>query len=380
MDFAYSDEQRALREIAGRLLDERFTDEFRRLFARSGAAYDEELWAALAQSGLLGTAIDPEHGGSGLGLTGLSLLLEEQGRTLAAVPLFATLVLGARPLERFGTPAQRGLLHEVLAGGALLSAALEEAGETFGAPRTRADPAAGGWRVNGVKTCVPYAAQARALLVSVCTPDEPARLLLIDSGAPGLTVEDQHSSSGEPQGRVSFAAVPVSDRDWLGQGAGPLQWLIDQARVAQAAWQLGLLREALRRAAAYVTERRQFGRPVGSFQAVQHRLADCFIDLEALHSAYLRAVWALDAGQEASAAALSAHCWAVQAGQRISHAVQHVHGGLGADLEYPIHAYYLRSKQLGLALGGALPALAQLGAQLAAGRVAPFTASGDAHA
>ena len=111
MDFNYSEEQRALRELAGRLFAQRFTDEQRKLFRRGGDAYDATLWAALAEVGVLGTAIAPAQGGSGLGLTELCLVLEEQGRTLAALPLLASLVLGALPLQKFGTSAQRALLE-----------------------------------------------------------------------------------------------------------------------------------------------------------------------------------------------------------------------------------------------------------------------------
>ena len=158
MDFSYSEEQRALRELARRLFAERFTDEFRKSFARGDQPFDAVLWAALAEAGVLGTAIEAAQGGSGLGLTELALVLEEQGRTLAAVPVFATLVLGALPLQRFGSSAQRLLLRGVAAGEVLLTAALEERGNAaMLEPSTLAEPIAGGWRLTGVKTCVPYA-------------------------------------------------------------------------------------------------------------------------------------------------------------------------------------------------------------------------------
>ena len=171
--------------------------------------------------------------------------------------------------------------------------------------------------------------------------------------------------------------MPVSAADRLGeqpeQAARALGWTLERARVALAALQLGIVTEALRRAAAYVSERRQFGRPVGSFQAVQHRLADCYIDVEALRSAYLRAVWALDAHLDVPAEVLTARWWAARAGHRVSHAVQHVHGGIGADIEYPVHAFFLAAKQVELCLGGATPVLAALGRALAGGAVRPFT-------
>jgi 3-oxocholest-4-en-26-oyl-CoA dehydrogenase beta subunit len=377
MDFHYAEEQRALRELAGRLFAQRFTDEHRKLFRRGGDAYDAVLWAALAESGVLGTAIAPAQGGSGLGLTELCLVLEEQGRTLAALPLLASLVLGALPLQKFGNPAQRALLQEVGNGRLLLSAALEEAGGDPLEPATAARPMAGGWRLTGEKTCVPYAAQAQYLLVSARTEAHGARLFLVPTGASGVNVQPQHSTSGEPQGLLRLHDVPIGAAELLGSSpesaAQALTWTLERAHVALAALQLGVVTEALRRAAAYVSERCQFGRPLGSFQAVQHRLADCYIDIEALRSTYLRAVWALDTGLESQAEVLAAKWWAAQAGHRVTHAVQHVHGGLGADVDYPVHAYFLAAKQVELALGGATPVLAAIGRELAGGAVRPFT-------
>jgi alkylation response protein AidB-like acyl-CoA dehydrogenase len=378
MDFSYSEEQTALRELARRLFAERFTDAFRKTFARGGLNYDATLWGALAEAGVLGTAIGADQGGSGLGLTELLLVLEEQGRTLAAVPTFATLVLGALPLERFGNAAQRALLPQVARGELLFSAALEEPGNAqLLAPATLAQPVTGGWRISGLKSCVPYALDVQCLLVSASTPDAVARLFLIDPRAPGVELRAQQSTSGEPQGEVRLAGVLAGPADLLGTDARPLRYLVECAQVALASWQLGVLEEAVRRAAAYVCERQQFGRPIGSFQAVQHRLADCYIDLEALRSAYLAAVWALDAGRNAPGEVRCAKWWAAYAGHRVSHAVQHVHGGLGADVEYPVQAFFLQAKQLEVALGGATPTLAAIGAALACGAVPAFTTESE---
>ncbi len=371
MDFSYSEEQEALRQLARRLLGERFTDEHRKNFRRSGAAYDAALWEKLARAGILGTAIAVEHGGSGLGLTELGLLLEEQGAALAAVPLLATLVLGALPVQQFGNAAQRTLLRAVAGGTTLFSAALEECGGEVSAPQTRATPHEGGWRLEGSKSCVPYGSEAQYLIVSATTAGGP-RLFFVERATPGLTMTPQHSSSGEPQAQLDLAAVRLPGAALLG-GAEALPWLLARARIALAALQVGIIGEALRRAAAYVSERRQFGRPLGTFQAVQHRLADAFIDLEALRSVYWQGVSSVDCGEPAEAAALTAKWWAAEAGHRVTHSVQHLHGGLGADVEYPVHAYFLWAKQVELALGAAAPLLAAFGTRLAAGAVTPLT-------
>jgi alkylation response protein AidB-like acyl-CoA dehydrogenase len=374
VDFSYTQEQRDLRDTAARMLTQRFTDEFRKRFSRGSEALDAPLWSAFATAGLLGAGIGAGYGGSGLGLTELCLMLEEQGRTLAVIPLLETLVLGALPLERFGRTHHRELLHQVAAGTLILTAALEEPGSTdLDSLQTRAEPAGAGFRLSGVKTCVPYAQQAGYLLVAALTHGE-RRVFVVPRGARGLQIQAQRGTSSTPQGLVSLTDVQVPAADALGSDGGDVVgWMLERGRVGVCALQLGVAQEALRRGVAYTCERRQFGRPLGSFQAVQHRLADCYIDIEALRSAYLRAVWALDAQVQAAAEVLAAKWWAAQCGHRVTHAVQHVHGGLGADIEYPVHAFFLRAKELELTLGGAQLSLAAIGHELRAGAVRPFT-------
>jgi alkylation response protein AidB-like acyl-CoA dehydrogenase len=142
-------------------------------------------------------------------------------------------------------------------------------------------------------------------------------------------------------------------------------WLHERALVASAVLQAGVSERALRMTADYVRERVQFGVPIGSFQAVQHRCADGFIDLEALRWSAWRAAWRLAEGLPAAREAAVAKFWAADAGSRIANAALHLHGGLGADVDYPIHRYFLRSKALELCLGGAAPQLAWLGSELA---------------
>jgi 3-oxocholest-4-en-26-oyl-CoA dehydrogenase beta subunit len=376
VDFSYSQEQKDLRDVAARMLSQRFTDEFRRSFSRGNEAFDATLWSSCADAGLLGAAIGTAFGGSGLGLIEMCLMLEEQGRTLAAIPLLETLVLGAMPLERFGRPGHRELLREVAAGKLILTAALEEPGSAGLQLQTRAESSGAGFRLSGVKTCVPYAQQAGYLLVPALVAGV-TRVFVVPCNAAGMELRMQRGTSGVPQAQVTLAGVAASAADLLGADSDVdvAAWILERARLGTCALQLGVAQEALRRAVAYTSERQQFGRPLGSFQAVQHRLADGYIDVEALRSAYLRAVWALDASGPAGAEVLCAKWWAAQCGHRVTHAVQHVHGGLGADIEYPVHAFFLRAKELELSLGGAQSMLAAIGHELRGGAVRPFTYS-----
>ncbi len=144
-----------------------------------------------------------------------------------------------------------------------------------------------------------------------------------------------------------------------------MSWLEERAQVGLAALQLGIAEEALRRTAAYTSQRKQFGKPIGSFQGVSLRAADAYIDVEALRSTLWQAIWRLEEGLPATAQVAAAKWWACRGGQRVVHSAQHLHGGIGADLDYPIHRYFLWARQVELTLGGAAPQLARIGAQLA---------------
>ncbi|WP_380875014.1 putative acyl-CoA dehydrogenase [Sphingomonas sp. DBB INV C78] len=375
MDFALTEDQMSLRDLAAQILSDSSNDESLRAFAKDDRPFDDGLWKTLADAGLLGIAIPESKGGLGFGLIELGLLLEEQGRTLAPVPLHATLVAGALPIAAFGDEAQQAILSRVIAGEAVLTAALEEVGNHDPArPMLRATRSGNGWTLDGVKSAVPYGAQAQRILVPA-TSEEGVIVFLIDPATAGVEIAAQQSTSPEPQAEISFRAAQVSGDDVLGsmeQGGEIARWIVDRARAGLAALQVGICQEALKRTAAYSSERIQFDRPLGSMQAVQHRAADGFIDVEAMRSTALRAAWLLDQGIAAPAEVETAKYWAAIGGHRVSHSAQHLHGGLGADMDYPIHRFFLAAKQVELALGGAQPMLAAIGREIAAGNTEPL--------
>lgn len=376
MDFSLSEDQVSLKELAARILTDTVTDEALKTFEASGEAYDAALWQTLAEAGLLGIAIPEEQGGLGLGLQDLGLLLEQAGRTLAPVPLHATLVLGALPLARFGSDAQKAVLADVVAGTAVLTAALEEVGnQDYANPMTRGARSGDGWVLNGQKTAVPYGGQASRILVPAMTESGPV-VFVLDPATAGVEINPQQGVSREPQAELRLNNVQLGNDAVLGspeQGADILRWLVDLGRAFLAAYQVGLCEEALRRTAAYTSERVQFGRPIGSMQGVQHRMADGFIDLEAMRSATMRALWLLDEGRDAAAEIATAKYWAAIGGHRISHTAQHLHGGIGADIDYPLHRFFLAAKRVELSLGGTQPLLAEIGRQIAAGATQPLS-------
>jgi alkylation response protein AidB-like acyl-CoA dehydrogenase len=377
MEFSLSEDQTSLRDLAAQVLGDGSNDETLRAFAADPRSYDRDLWHTLAQTGLLGAGIDAEYGGSGFGLFALGLILEEQGRTLAPLPLLSTLVLGAMPIQKFGSEEQKARwLPAVVRGEAILTAAIDEVrGVNPTRPMLHAERDGRGWRLNGMKSAVPYGADAQLWLVPAMAGSAPA-MFLVDPQTPGIEASLQRSTSMEPQVQIRFADCRVTDADMLGsveQGESIIRWTVQCGQVGLCAIQLGVTAEALRRTARYTQERVQFGRPIGSMQAVQHRAADAFIDVEAMRSTYLRAAWTLSRNEASVTEIATAKYWAAIGGHRVVHAAQHLHGGVGADISYPIHRYFLTATQVGLALGGAQPMLALIGSEIAAGKAARLT-------
>lgn len=372
MDFAFSDEQQAIRSLAREILSAEATPE-RVKQAEAGAFVDRALWKQCAEANLLGIAIAEEHGGMGMGLLELCVLLKEVGRAVAPGPWFATLALGALPIAAFGTAEQqRDWLPRVAAGEALLSGAMEDAGSRQRqSPATRArkdSEAAGGWTLHGAKRALPCAGEAAALLIPAAPEGEQrADLFLAAADGAGISLLPQRISTGEPRCdlRLDGAAAQRLGASRTAEEGGPLTWLEAHALAALCAMQVGVSESAMRIAAKYTSEREQFGVPIGSFQAVQQRLADCYVDLEAMRWTLWRAASRLAAGRPALREARIAKWWAAEAGARIAAATLHLHGGIGADVDYPIHRHFLWSKSLELQLGGAGESEAALGRQLA---------------
>jgi alkylation response protein AidB-like acyl-CoA dehydrogenase len=367
MNFTLSEEQQTIRELARGILEAEATQERLRAAERTADWHDAALWKQLAASNLLGIAIAEAHGGMGMGFAELCVLFEELGRAATPSAAFATLALGALPLARFGSAAQRARwLPRVASGDALLSAALDDAGSADAfAPATRTRRDGAGWLLEGAKRFVPHARAASALLVPARTPDGVA-VFVVEAGAAGLAMTARTISTGEPLCDVALGGVRVDDDARLpADGVAVLRWTHARALVALAALEVGVCDRALAITAGYTRERIQFGVPIGSFQAVQHREADAFIDLEAMRWTAWRAAVRLAEELPAEREARVAKFWAADAGPRIVNAALHLHGGTGSDVDYPIHRYFLWSKALELALGGASAQLAALGADIA---------------
>jgi len=353
MDFTTTEDQQALVGLATQILGEQSTK--KRLDALP-TWYDEELWRQLASAGIVGAALKEDVGGLGLGFTELALLLEQVGAHVAQVPLFDTVLCAALPIDQFGTEQQRqALLPGITAGTSLVTAAFVESGrDDLRQPTTTFSEG----QVTGSKTSVPLADRAERLLVSATTPDGPVLVLVDPKHA---TLRSGTGTNGIPLFEVELSNAPAEQ---VG-GTDALSWVIDRALTGLAAMALGVSGRALQLSATYTTSREQFGRPIATFQAVGHRLADAYIDVEALRLTTLQAVWLLDAGLPGRNEAQIAKWWASEGGHRVAHAAQHVHGGVGIDMEYDLHRYFLWSKQIEFTFGSAQTQLLNLGATLA---------------
>jgi alkylation response protein AidB-like acyl-CoA dehydrogenase len=367
MDFAFTEEQRAVAEAAAGVLDGMVTPERVAAAEAGDDRTDREVWAALAAADLLGLAVPEPHGGQGLGLTELCIVLEAQGRCVAPVPLWPTTVLGALPLARFG-PAELAArwLPGVVAGEVVLSAALSgAAGSPTLTPAITATAAGTGrWSLEGTELAVPQAHLATRVVVPARVPDGGVLVALVDPHAPGARLERAVTTNREIHPHLHLTGLEVGPDDVVAPpatGADVLRWTLDAGWTGLAALAVGVCESALAQTAAYLNERQQFGRPLSAFQATLLRAADAAIDIEAMRVTLWQAAWRLDTGRPASEAAAVAAWQASDRGQRVVHATQHLHGGLGADVTYPIHRYFLWGKQIELLLGGPSRQLARLG-------------------
>jgi acyl-CoA dehydrogenase len=255
------------------------------------------------------------------------------------VPLLAT-VMTAMAVAEFGTAEQRkAWLPGVAAGDVVLTAALEPGGMS-----------------------VPAAHVADRIAV----PLGDGRLGLVDPNGTGVSMEVAETTNRDFAGHLTVGGD--ADIEALGgddASSGAEQWLRDRWLVGLCALQVGVTAAALRLAADYTSTRTQFGKPLSTFQGVAIKAADAYIAIEAMRVTMLQAAWRLDEGHDAREEVLVAKWWAAEGGHRVVHITQHLHGGIGADVDYPVHRYFLWGKQLEVALGGAGETLSRLGTALA---------------
>ena len=356
MNFAFSEEQEELRKAVRRFLDDKSPEaEVRRLMDTTDG-YDPAVWSQMAeQLGLQGLIIPEEFGGSGFTYVELIVVLEEMGRALLCAPYFSSVALAANLLLVAGDDgAKKDYLPGIAGGSTIATVALAEASGRWDEEGVTLEASGSGdsWTLTGEKLYVLDGHTADLVLVAARTA-AGVSVFAVEKGAAGfaataLSTMDQTRK----QAKLSFESTPGRLIGADGQGWTAISKMLDLAAVALAAEQVGGAQKVLEMAVEYAKVRVQFGRPIGSFQAVKHRCADMLVDVEGMHSSGYYAAWAVGADDpEAHAAASAAKVWCSDASARVMAGALQVHGGIGFTWEHPAHLYFKRAKSSELLFG-----------------------------
>ena len=337
MDFTFTPESDDAAELAASILRDNTGTERLKAVEAGGDRFDRELWATLTNS----------FDWADLGLIELCRILVEVGRTVAPLPL-AVHGPAVFLLTELGADVPAGLIS---------AAVSEERAALPAVPTTSSD----GTTVTGVKTLVRAGMAADAFLVTASTPSGTG-VFLVAADADGVERQAQHTSDGDVTALVTFSNAPATP---VGDGS-TAQRLGELLIVASAAEQVGVTEGALRLTAEYAKTREQFGRPIGTFQAVGQRLADGFIDVLCQRLALWQAVWRLAEGLDASTEVAVAKLWAADAGHKLAHTTVHVHGGVGIDLDGEAHRYFTSAKRFEFVWGSATEQALNIGRTFAA--------------
>lgn len=362
MDFALSAEQELLKKEVQQFLENECPKKVVREIEAGDLGYSPEMWKKMADLGWLGLIVPEEFGGVGGNLLDLAVVFEEIGRAACPSPMFSTIVCGVLPLLEAGTDGQkRELLPKVVEGELILTLALAEP-EADLRPEfltTRAARTEKGLTIDGTKLFVPHADVAGYMLVVAVTgevqPDgRGLSVFLVPKGTKGIRRVALKTVAADSQFEVSFKKAGVAATDVLGDvdaGWPVVESTLRKATAIRCVETVGIMQQAMGMTAEYTSNRIQFGRPIGSFQAVQHRLADMLIDTEGARWSSYRAVSLLNKGRDAAREVAIAKAWTSDACQRVAYAAQHLHGGIGMDLDYDLHFYFRRAKAAELSLG-----------------------------
>ncbi len=357
MEFDLDDEQRRLRDEARRFLEREAPVAYARAMMEDPRGFTDDVWERMAGLGWTALPFPEEHGGLGQGFVALAILLAEMGRVVSPGPYFSTVVLFGCAVLEAGTEAQR---KEVLPGiceGALRGtlafdehpARWEPAGV---AVEARSDGSAG-FRLLGRKRFVPDGLTAQRFVVAARAPDGEVGLFLTEPDGRGI--EASALASMDATRKVADVAFDGTPARRLGDGGWPvIERVLRRAWVGLAAEMLGGAERVLEVSVAYAKDRVQFGRPIGSFQAVKHRAADMLLEVESLRSAAYYAAWAVERDHpDASLAASMAKAYASEAAPRVAAGGIQIHGGIGFTWEHDLHLYFKRAKASEAAFGDA---------------------------
>jgi alkylation response protein AidB-like acyl-CoA dehydrogenase len=354
MNFDFSDDLKQLREQARRFLGEQSPPAVVRHVLDGAEPYAAALWREIAEMGWLGAAVPEQYGGAGLGYEGLCVLAEELGRALAPVPFASSAYFAIEAILLAGSEAQKRNLLPKLADGSLIGTFALAEGLGQPEPRNVRMSAHGGW-LSGSKW--PVADGGIADVAVVAARDETGEIALFLADLHEAGVTRRNLTTVDPSrnhARIEFANVAAERLGTGAPGWPAVQRLLDRAAIMIAFEQVGGADACLYMARDYALERYAFGRPIGSFQAIKHKLADVYVAIELARSNAYYGAWALSAdAAELPLAAATARVSATEAFHLASKENIQTHGGIGFTWDVDCHLYYRRSKQLALAIGAA---------------------------
>ncbi|MFU8795911.1 MAG: acyl-CoA dehydrogenase family protein [Dehalococcoidia bacterium] len=355
MDFGLSEEQEMLRASAREFLHKECPRQLVKQLDESREGYSPDLWQKMSAQGWMGLVFPEQYGGGGGSFIDLTVLLEEMGYGMLPGPFFSTVVLGGLTILAAGNEEQKmALLPDVAGGKMILALALTEPAGRYDAASVvaRAVPHNGGYVINGTKLFVHDASTADRMICVARTsksenPEDGITLFLVDAGGPGIRCTPLGTLARDGQCEVVFDNAYVSETGLVGEadkGWATVTDTLQKATVAKCAEMVGGAQAVLDMTVAYAKERVQFGRPIGSFQAIQHYCADMVTDVSGSRFVTYRAAWKVSEGLPAAADVAVAKAWTGDAYGRVTLLAHQIFGAIGFTMDHDIHMYYRRAR------------------------------------
>jgi len=364
MDLAFTEEQEMLRKSARDFLANKCPKTLVREMEQDERGYSPELWKEMAELGWLGLPFPEKYGGGGFNFLDLVVLVEEMGRACLPGPFLSTVVLGGLSVLEWGTEEQkRQILPKICKGEAILTLALTEPCARYNAAsiETSATLEGDDYIISGTKLFVPDAHIADWVICVTRTaetsdPEEGITLFIIDAKSPGISTVLLSTIAGDKQCELTLEKVRVPQKNMLGErggGWGMLQRIIEWAALAKCAEMVGGDQQVMEMTTDYAKERIQFGRPIGSFQIIQHYLADMSIDVDSARVTLYKAAWKLSEGLPCTNEISVAKGWISEAYRRVVTQAHQIHGAIGFTREHDLELYFRRAKAGELFFGDA---------------------------
>jgi len=361
MKLTLSEGQEMVRKTARDFLADKSSKKFIKQMEESETGYSRELWQEMAELGWMGLAFPGKYGGGDMSFLDLAVLLEEMGRACLPGPFFSTVVLGGLPILDIGSEEQKQEhLPQLIRGEKIFTLALTEPGyhnydaSSITVEATRHD---GDYIISGTKLFVPDAHIADYLLcVARTKPKGGITVFLADAKNPGIGYTVLKTIAGDKLCEVVFDQMPVPKANILGrlnQGRGALQNIIQRAAVGKCCEMVGNIQRVLEMTVDYAKERKQFDRPIGSFQVIQHYCADMATDVDSARFSTYQAAWMLSEGLPCAKEVAIAKAWISEASQRVFALAHQIHGAIGVTIEHDLHYFTRRAKAAELAFGDA---------------------------